>query len=225
MNEELARKQAPQGDQEELKDEETGTALPSLPNKTVASTTSGGNVRMNQTSVAGLSVFDSERLLALSSLLRKGSREFEFFLQGKSMVPSLPDGSCIRVRLAADDQFIVGQVLTCVAKDRVVAHRLVRSVKSGNEEYLITRGDATVCCDWPVPATSLLGIVIGFSIPGVWQPVGPAPQRWFGFRWLAFLISSLVANILKVSPCAAVWTAKRIIRIHGMVERVMGWLK
>ena len=221
MNEELARKQGPQEEQEELKDEETRTALPSLPNKTVPSATSGGNVRMNQ-SVAGHSVFDSECLLALSSLLRKGSREFEVFLQGKSMEPSLPDGSCIRVRLAADDQFTVGQVLTCVTKDRVVAHRLVRSVKSGNKQYLITRGDATVCCDWPVPATSLLGIVIGFSIPGVWQPVGPAPERWFGFRWLAFLISSLVANILRVSPSAAVWTAKRIIRIHGRVQRVMG---
>ena len=222
MNEELARKQAPHEEQEELKDKETGTALPSLPNKTVPSTTSGGNVRMNQSSVAGHSVFDSERLLALSSLLRKGSREFEFFLQGKSMEPSLPDGSCIRVRLAADDQFIVGQVLTFVAEDRVMAHRLVRSVKSGNKEYLITRGDATVCCDWPVPATSLLGIVIGFSSPGVWQPIGPAPERWFGFRWLAFLISSLVANILRVSPSAAVWTAKRIIRIHGRVQRTMG---
>jgi hypothetical protein len=221
MNEELARNQGPQEEQEELKDEETRTALPSLPNKTVPSATSGGNVRMNQ-SVAGHSVFDSECLLALSSLLRKGSREFEFFLQGKSMEPSLPDGSCIRVRLAADEQFMVGQVLICVTKDRVVAHRLVRSVKSGNKRYLITRGDATVCCDWPVPASSLLGIVIGCSIPGVWQPVGPAPERWFGFRWLAFLISSLVANILRVSPSAAVWTAKRIIRIHGRVQRAMG---
>ena len=179
-------------------------------------------MRLKQSSVVNDSVFDSERLLAFSSLLGKNSREFEFVLHGKSMGPVLPDGSKIRVRLAADDQFTVGQVLTWVAKDRVVAHRLVRSVKSGNKEYLITRGDATVCCDWPVPATSLLGIVIGFSIPGVWQPVGPAPQRWFGFRGLAFLISSLIANILGVSPSAAVWTAKRIIRIHGMVERVMG---
>jgi hypothetical protein len=35
MNEELAREQAPHKEQEELKDEERGTALPSLPNKAV----------------------------------------------------------------------------------------------------------------------------------------------------------------------------------------------
>jgi signal peptidase I len=182
-------------------------------------------VKVHPTSAKSLPVFDSERLLAFSGLLGMSSREFEFVLQGKSMRPILPDGSKIRVRLAADDQFMVGQVLTYVAKDRVVTHRLVRSVKSGSKSYLITRGDATVCCDWPVPATSVLGTVIGFSTDGFWQSVGPPPARSFGFRWLAFLISSLVAGILKVSPSASVWTAKRIIRINGMVERVLGYLR
>lgn len=180
-------------------------------------------MKLNQLS-AGNSPFGN-RLLALSSLLRKGSREFEFSLQGTSMGPVLPAGSLIRVRPAADDRFMVGQVLTYVAKDRVVAHRLVRSVKSGGQEYLITRGDATVCCDWPVPAASVLGLVTGFSSAGGWQPVGPPLKRWFGFRSMGFLISSLVANILKLSPSDAVWTAKSIIRIHGMVAKAMGYLK
>jgi hypothetical protein len=225
MNEELTRKLNADEEQVKLRGEDSGSALPSLPNKTILSTTSGGKVKITASNVVEHSAFDSERLLALSSLLRKGSREFEFFLHGKSMGSSLPDGSRIRVRLAADPQFRVGQVLTCVAQDRVVAHRLVRSVKSGSKEYLITRGDATVCCDWPVPSASVLGIVIGFCTSEVWEPVGLPRERWFGFRWLAFLISSLVANILRVSPSAAVWTAKRIITIHGIVERMMGYLK
>jgi hypothetical protein len=182
-------------------------------------------VKMNTSSVEGLPVFDSERLLALSGLLSKRTREFEFLLQGKSMEPLLPDGSKIHVRLSADDQFTVGQVLTYVAKDRVVAHRLVRSVKSGGNRYLVTRGDSTVCCDLPILATSVLGLVIGFSTTGPWQPIGPPPERWFGFRWLAFLISSLVGAILKVSPSAAVWTAKLIIRVHRTIERATGFLK
>src|SRR4029077_11449947 len=102
----------------------------------------GGNVKLNPSRVVDDSAFDRERLLAFSGLLSKSSREFEFLLQGKSMGPLLPDGSRIRVRLAADDQFLVGQVLTYVTKDRMVAHRLVRSVKSGSNHYLITRGDA-----------------------------------------------------------------------------------
>ena len=183
-------------------------------------------MKRNPSSVVGQPVVDSERLLAFSSLLRKDSREFEFVLYGRSMGLILPDGSRIRVRLvAADDQLRVGQVLTYISSDRVVAHRLVRSVKSGKEEYVITRGDATVCSDWPVRATSVLGIVTEFCASEIWQPVGPPPKRWFGFRWLAFLISSLVANVLIMSPSVAVWMAKRIIRIHGMLARVLGFLK
>ena len=211
-------------------------------------------MKLNPSSVVAQPVVASERLLAISSLLKRGSRDFDFQLHGKSMAPALPDGSWIRVRPAADGRFTVGQVLTYVAKDRVVAHRLVLSMKSrsteylisaGNQilraprvirysvlsmksrstEYLITRGDATVCCDWPVPATSVLGTVIGFSADRPWQPVGPPPERWLGFRSTALLISSVVAHLLKVSPRAAVFTAKRFIRIHGMVERAMGYLK
>jgi hypothetical protein len=182
-------------------------------------------VKLDQSKFVNHSAFDRERLLAFSGLLGKSSREFEFLLQGKSMGPLLPDGSRIRVRLAADDQFMVGQVLTYVAEDRMVAHRLVRSVKSGSSHYLITRGDATVCCDLPVLASSVLGPVIGCCATESWQPVGPPSRRWFGFRWLALLIASLVGGILRVSPGAAVWTAKRIIRIHRTIERAIGFIK
>lgn len=169
--------------------------------------------------------FDSERLFALSSLLRKGSRELEFLLQGKSMGGALPDGSRIRVRLADTDHFMVGQVLIYVAKDRMVVHRLLRSVKSGGNHYLITRGDAAVCCDLPVPASCVLGSVLEFSTAGPWQPVGPPVETWFGFRWLAFIIFRVVGGLLRVSPSCAVWTAKRIIGIHGTVERATGFLR
>jgi hypothetical protein len=169
--------------------------------------------------------FDSERLLAVSSLLRKGSREVEFHLQGKSMGGVLPDGSRIRVRLAGNDHFMVGQVLMYVAKDRMVAHRLLQSVKSGGNHYLVTRGDAAVCCDLPVPASCVLGVVVEFSTTGPWQPVGPPVEMWFGFRWLAFMIFRVVGGLLRVSPSCAVWTAKRIIGIHRTVERATGFLR
>lgn len=182
-------------------------------------------MKPNPSPIAAEPAFDSQRLLALSRLLKKGSREFEFPLHGNSMAPTLRDGSWIRVRPAAGGPFTAGQVLTYAAKDRLVAHRLVRSVKSGSAEYLITRGDATVCCDWPVEAMSVLGTVIGFSTDGLWQPVPPPPERGLGFRSMEFLISSLVVNLLKVSPRASVSAAKSIIRIHGMAGKAKGYLK
>ena len=182
-------------------------------------------MKPNKSSVVAQPAFDGERLLALSRLVSKGHPQFEFPLHGNSMAPTLPDGSWIRVRPAADGRFTVGQVLTYVAKDRVVAHRLVRSMKSGSDEYLITRGDATLVCDWPVMATSVLGTVVGFSSDGLWQPVGPPPERGLGFRSMTFLLSSLVAYLLRVSPRASVSTAKGIIHIHGMVQKAVGYLK
>jgi hypothetical protein len=182
-------------------------------------------VKLIQSSIVGHPLFDNERMLALVSLMRKSSRELEFLLRGNSMGRALPDGSRIRVVVAADDRFIVGQVLVYVAKDRLVVHRLVRSVESGNGHYLIARGDATVCCDLPVLASSVLGTVVEYSTAGPWQQVGPSAERWFGFRWLAFAISRVVGGLLKVSPSYAGSTAKRIIRIHGMVERATGVVK
>jgi len=184
---------------------------------------SAGKMKLNQSSVVGHSGFDSECFLALSRLLRKGSREFEFFLSGTSMGPTLPAGSWIRVRLAADGEFMVGQVLTYVAKDRVLAHRLVRSVKSGNQEYLITRGDATVCCDLPVVSSSVIGIVTEYCAAGSWQPVGPPRARWFGFAWTAWAISAAVGGLVRRNPGIAAWTARRIIRIHRLLMRLAGF--
>jgi hypothetical protein len=182
-------------------------------------------VKANPTSVADHLASDSERLLALSSLLRKSSREFEFLLQGKSMGSTLPEGSRIRVRPAGKETFKVGQVLTYVAADRVFVHRVVRFVRSGNNQYLITRGDRTVCCDLPVLEASVLGIVTEFSAAGAWRPVGPPPEKWFGFRWMASAIASLVGGLLRISPSWALWAARRIIGIHGVTERATGFLK
>jgi hypothetical protein len=169
--------------------------------------------------------FDRGGMSAFVSLLRKGSQEYEFLLQGKSMGDAVPDGSRIRVRLTGNALFMVGQVLIYVAKDRMVVHRLVGTVKSGSIQYLITRGDAAVCCDLPVPASSVLGIVQEFSSTGAWQTVAPPVERWFGFRWMALMIYRVVGGLLRVSPSCAVWTAKRIIRIHGTVERATGFLR
>ncbi len=182
-------------------------------------------MKLNSPIAADAPAFDGERLLAVSNLLRNSCKEFEFELQGTSMGGALPNGSRIRVRFTDRDSFKAGQVLTYVAADRVLAHRLVRSVNSGKKLYLITRGDATVCCDLPVLESSVLGVVEEFSAAEEWQPVGPPAEKWLGARWLGFAISSLVGSLLRVNPSCALWAAKRIIGIHGISVRVTGFLK
>jgi hypothetical protein len=167
---------------------------------------------------------DSERLLALSSLLSKGSREFESSVRGRSMGSILPDGSRIRISFATGHKFVAGQIVAYVAKDRIVAHRLLRCATSHGGHYLITRGDATLCCDLPVLASSVIGIVSEFWTDGSWQPVGPQCRRWFGFRWTASVISGMVAVLVKLNPGVATWMAGFMIRIHSLGTRISGFL-
>src|SRR5258708_3539460 len=126
---------------------------------------------------AGGASLDRERLLAFSSLLRDGSTAIEFALQGGSMGSVLPDGSRIRVCFVPADKFIAGQIVAYVADDRMVVHRLVRFAEWRRETFVIARGDATVCCDLPVPASSVIGIVTEYCTTGAWQPVRPARAR------------------------------------------------
>jgi hypothetical protein len=168
--------------------------------------------------------WDAERLLALSSLLSKGSREFESLVRGASMGSILPDGSRIRVSFATGQKFVAGQIVAYLAKDRIVAHRLLRCATSRGSHYLITRGDATLCCDLPVLASSVIGVVSEFSTDGSWQPVGPQGSRWFGFRWTGSAISGMVAVLVKLNPRVAAWVAGFMIRIHSLGARIPGFL-
>ncbi|MGB7848165.1 MAG: nucleotidyltransferase family protein [Candidatus Acidiferrum sp.] len=169
--------------------------------------------------------FDGERLLALSSLLRKSSREIETCVRGGSMGSALPEGSRIRIRFRAADNFVPGQIVSYIAKDRLVVHRLVRSATSNDNHYLITRGDTTVCCDAPVLATSVMGIVTESQNSGRWQPVGPPVTRARGSRLLASAICGMVVTLLRLNPAFSYWFAARMIEIRRVGLRFVGLAK
>ena len=166
--------------------------------------------------------FNGERLLALSGLLRKSSREIETSVQGGSMGSVLPEGSRIRIRFSSAASFVPGQVVTYIAKDRLVVHRLVRSATSNGDNYLITRGDTTVWCDAPVLTSSVIGIVTEFRNSGRWQPVGPPAARGRGSRWLASAICRMVVTLLRLNPAFSCWVAARMVEIRRVVLRFVG---
>lgn len=78
--------------------------------------------------------FDGERLLAFSSLLRTSAREIESYVCGGSMGTVLPEGSRIRIRFYPAESFMAGQIVTYIAKDRLVVHRVVQEADS-NERH------------------------------------------------------------------------------------------
>jgi hypothetical protein len=169
--------------------------------------------------------FDGPRLLALSCLLSKSSREIETSVRGGSMGSVLPEGSRIRIRFGGAGSLVAGQIVTYIAKDRLIAHRLVQFANSHNDRYLITRGDATVCCDAPVLLSSVIGVVSEFRSSEQWQPVGPSVDRGRGFRLLASAICAVVVNLLRLNPGLSFWFATRMVEIRSVVLRLIGLAK
>jgi hypothetical protein len=170
-------------------------------------------------------VVDGERLLTFSRFLRDGPCEFESTVLGESMGKAVPAGSRIRVRFVSDANLATGQVVTYIANDRIVAHRLVKIARSRGDRYVITCGDGTVCCDVPVPVSAVIGIVTELHSNGTWEPA-PQPQpRSFGFRLAANAFSSLVVVALWLHPRCSKWVAARIIETRGMALRVAALVK
>jgi hypothetical protein len=163
--------------------------------------------------------FDREWLLALSSLLKKNSREIESCVRGGSMGSALPEGSRIRIRFSTADSFVAGQIVTYIAQDRLVAHRIVQSATSYDDHYVITRGDGTVFCDAPVRTSSVIGIVTEFRNNERWQPVGPPADRGRGSGLVAAAISGMVVTLLRLNPRFSSWFAARMVEIRWVVIR------
>lgn len=164
-------------------------------------------------------VIDGDRLLAFSRFLKKGSREFESTVLGESMGKAVPPGSQIRVRFASDAKLMAGQIVTYVANDRIVAHRLIRVARSRGNRYVITCGDGTVCCDAPMPVFAVIGILTELRSNGIWKPAPQSQPRSFGSRLVADMFSSVVLVALWLNPRYSGWVAARIIATRAMAIR------
>jgi len=138
---------------------------------------------------------------------------------------ALPEGSEVRIRFAAVDGFSPGQIVTYVAKDRIVVHRLVQSATSGYDHYVIARGDATLCCDVPVLTSAVIGIVTECYKGGSWQPVGPPAKRGRGSQLVAAAISGVVASLLRLNPRVSCWVAARMVEIRWAAIRSVGFAR
>lgn len=162
--------------------------------------------------------FRGQRLLAFSKFLRRSSHEVETCVRGGSMGSALPEGSQVRIRFAGE--FSIGQVVAYVAEDRIVAHRLVRTVSSHGDLYLITRGDASVFCDSPIRVSAVMGVVAGFRDREQWQAIAPKPRRRFVVRLMESALAASATAVLRASPTIAIWTGTRVFQIRWVTMNV-----
>ena len=170
-------------------------------------------------------VFERERLLAISGLLKGTVVEIETHVRGRSMGRTLPNGSQVRIRLGPIRGLIPGQVVAYLASDRLVAHRLVKEAKRQNTQYAITRGDATLCCDVPVPTRSVIGIVTELRDGDSWRAVGPSVTRSYSSALLASALTGIVVTSLQLNPGLSRWIATRIVAIRWALIKSVDLLK
>ena len=168
---------------------------------------------------------DAFHLGAFVSLIEKGSCELESTILGGSMGETFPAGSRIRIRFAAEPNLEAGQVVTYIACDRIVAHRLIRLTSSHGQRYAITRGDATACCDAPVLVSSVIGILTELQSNSAWLPVAAEKTRSVGSQLLAGAAAGVVLVTLKLRPTFSVRTARCIFGVRSLVLRSTALLK
>jgi hypothetical protein len=171
------------------------------------------------------SAFDAAHLVAIASLLKNTYYTFETDVRGSSMGAALPEGR-IRVRFAADTDLRIGRVLMYLAQDRAVAHRFIRRMYVGPNEYFITRGDATAFCDAPVRRSAVVGVVTEFFGGGKWQGIGPPPAHSLVHRAVAAMLVYTSAGLLRLHPkCANWWTLGAVavrrtgLKVWGRIRR------
>ncbi len=132
-------------------------------------------------------------------LLRRGYR-VRFRAEGTSMRPAIEDGDVLTLdRL---DPFTIrpGDIVLSRRQDRPMAHR-VAEVRVGADERIVVvlRGDGKGGCDAPVPATQLVGRVVGIERLPIRRRSLLGAVRW-ALASIRAAIASARHNIEAVKP-------------------------
>jgi len=131
---------------------------------------------VNATPTAGLA--DAEGLLTAASLLGKAGRTIESTIAGRSMGDTLPPGTRVRVRCGVPPEPLAGHVVVVAVHPVLFAHRVVGRGRGPRARgYVLTRGDAALLCDEPVPLDHLVGTISECDAGSGWGPLGAPPPR------------------------------------------------
>lgn len=109
---------------------------------------------------------DPKRLAALCSLWQSAGQEVWVTLRGRSMAPSIPDGSRVLIR-CGEVEAGLGETIAYRRGGRLIIHRLVSESidPEDGRRRLHCRGDGNKTPDAPIDAADLVGVVIDVRPP------------------------------------------------------------
>jgi hypothetical protein len=143
---------------------------------------------------------------AAAELLRKARGELESQIVGRSMVPTLPDGS--RIRISCGQPSVARGDIVAILAEPPVAHRVVAVHRFRARTYLVTRGDAAWHCDVPVGEQDILGVVTAHNDGHGWKTPAEPPGTRGLRRALEWLSARTVVTALALSDRLASLAAR-----------------
>lgn len=161
----------------------------------------------------------AQHLDAALSLYRRRGQLIESTVRGRSMMPTLPPGSRIRIRCQPHRVYHRGEVVAFLTSGHVVAHRVRWQVPGRQGGYLVTQGDALRVPDVPVAVPAVLGPVVGIWGEGGWRPV-PEEQRRSRLGQLACVTAvGLLAGLLRLAPALGHAASRLLLRLDRLIPR------
>jgi hypothetical protein len=164
---------------------------------------------------------DPGRLLAMAARLRGPGRVVDSTVRGDSMGRTIPAGSRIRIALVPEAHPRVGEVVAFLEGTQVVVHRVVhRGAFGPGRGYLLTRGDASLVPDLPLPERRILGPVTVAGDGDHWPAPGPRPRRSLQARLVTGALHAVTVVALWGGPGAATAVVSRLRRAELLSRRL-----
>lgn len=170
-----------------------------------------GNDRSRE--LSELLLNNAQQFDAIGKALAGGDRSIEIPIVGNSMGAALPDGTVVRVVLGDGSTCSRGDVVVFRQGEQIVAHRVVHC--AAGMRYLVTRGDARIAADVPVPFSSVLGRVT--EVAPTRQSVAGHPRRLLRWAGSPFLLVAVVT--LHLSPALSAAVCRVLIAIERISLR------
>jgi hypothetical protein len=143
-------------------------------------------------------------------LLRGSGSTLEATIAGRSMLPTLRDGDRVRLRPVAAADYRDGDVVVCVLKDELFAHRVVHRCGRGADDCVVTLGDGRRLCDPATRVSDILGRVEATWREETWVALPDPPPRGAAAR------AAIGFNCHLLAAC---------LRLHyGLARRLQGTL-
>lgn len=108
-------------------------------------------------------------------------RRVRMVVKGTSMLPFIRNGDAVELAPVDCAPVIGDAVLAQVAVGRYVVHRVVRADQDG----VWLRGDSQRVAEGPVPATSVLGMVVAVCRGRRRSAMDRGPWSWLGRLWVS----------------------------------------